>query len=207
MLRRPGLWLRVDQPVTQSIFDTRWRAFIKSRRQASCARVISRAASTSTGGTTTPVNEPASNSRASNSASLRSVLTRSEGPRGVLPGAITCIPIPAAVAARYSPKPVGPPHNTPSPDLATPTAIPQHPPTPHRTASASTLPSANQSPPRVSSGHGHQAPPTSSLPAWPDLLISWGQPEPSLRPDKPPRGVSGHHTPAVNPPGRPRHRV
>ena len=31
---------------------------------------------------------------------LRSVLTLSDEPRGVLPGAITCIAIPAAVAAR-----------------------------------------------------------------------------------------------------------
>ena len=42
----------------------------------------------------------ASNNRAKSSASLRSVLTRSDGPRGVLPGAMTCIPTPAAIAAR-----------------------------------------------------------------------------------------------------------
>jgi len=57
-------------------------------------------ASTSTGGTTTLVNEPASNRRASSSASLRSLFTRSEGPLGVLPGAITSTATPAALAAR-----------------------------------------------------------------------------------------------------------
>lgn len=31
--------------------------------------------------------------------------TRSDGPRGVLPGAITCIAIPSAAAALYSPHP------------------------------------------------------------------------------------------------------
>ncbi len=44
--------------------------------------------------------------------------------------------------------------------------------------------------PRHRSGHGR----TSSL--------IWGQPEPSLRPDKPPRGGSGHQPPGTN-----RHRV
>lgn len=38
--------------------------------------------------------------RANSSASLRSVLTRSLFPLGVNPGAITCIPTPAAIAAR-----------------------------------------------------------------------------------------------------------
>ena len=46
------------------------------------------------------VNDPASSSLASSSASLRSVFTRSDGPLGVLPGAITSTLTPAALAAR-----------------------------------------------------------------------------------------------------------
>jgi hypothetical protein len=62
--------------------------------------VAKRAASTSRLGTTTAFSCPASNSRASSSASLRSLLIRSPGARGVLLGAITSIRTPASTAAR-----------------------------------------------------------------------------------------------------------
>ena len=60
------------------------------------------------GGTTTAVNEPANSSRASSSASLRSVFTRSEGPLGVLPGAITSIATPGSARGAIEPKPSRP---------------------------------------------------------------------------------------------------
>ena len=52
------------------------------------------------GGTATGVSASAIKRRTSSSASLRSLLTRSPAARGVLPGAITCIAMPASRAAR-----------------------------------------------------------------------------------------------------------
>jgi hypothetical protein len=76
------------------------RALIKSPRTCSRVRARCRAASTNSDGTTTAVSCPAIARRASNSASLRSFLTRSPDGRAVLLGAITSISTPAARAAR-----------------------------------------------------------------------------------------------------------
>ena len=59
-------------------------------------------------GTATSLSWPASNSRANSSASLRSLLIRSPGARGVLDGATTSTRSPACSAARQSANPVGP---------------------------------------------------------------------------------------------------
>src|SRR4051794_12642707 len=63
------------------------------------------AGSSQSGGTSIALSWPASSSRASSSASLRSLFTRSAAARGVLPGAQTCIAIPARSAARVNPNP------------------------------------------------------------------------------------------------------
>ena len=103
---RPGRGLRIDPAVTQQHLRDPvtggHQIPVGTRREQ---RVSSRAASTSTGGTTTLVNEPASSRRASSSASLRSVFTRSDGPLGVLPGAITSSSIPGRARRAVEPEP------------------------------------------------------------------------------------------------------
>ena len=61
-----------------------------------------------------------------------------------------------------------------------------------RTAPASARPSSHRSPRHAPSGHGHRTQPTSSFRARPDLLNHLGSAGAALRPDKPPRGASGH---------------
>lgn len=97
-----------DAPVQQQQLGDRWRARSRSPRSASRARIRWRAESTNSDGTAIGRSWPASESRASNSASRRSVLTRSARGRAVLPGATTSTAIPAARPARASAKPVGP---------------------------------------------------------------------------------------------------
>ena len=100
--------------------------------------------------------------------------------------------------------PSGPPRNTPAPGPATRPARPSGPsiPGPNRTRDSSPLIASIAAPcvdrawtsrphPRHRSRHGR----TSSL--------IWGQPEPLLRPDKPPRGASGQLPQPVNPCRRP----
>ena len=60
-----------------------------------------------TGGPTTLVNEPASSNLASSSASLRSVVTRSDSPLGALPGAMTSTLPPGRARGKIEPRPVG----------------------------------------------------------------------------------------------------
>ena len=119
---RPGRGLGIDPAMTQQHLRDPVAGVIRSRRHASWARISSRAASTSTGGTTTLVNEPASSSLASSSASLRSVLTRSDGPLVSCPGRSpprSARPRPRHDRARTQ---SAPPHSKPSQGHANPQA-------------------------------------------------------------------------------------
>ncbi len=105
----PGLPAVVDDARgAAAACDSRCRARIRSPRQSSRARTRSRAASCSTVGIDTAVISSSRSSRARCIASRASVLTRSPLGRCSLLGAATSHRIPAAVSARYRPKPVGP---------------------------------------------------------------------------------------------------
>src|SRR5665213_1397399 len=95
-------------PWRSSSLESRCRQRIRSTRTASRARTRSRNASSSSPGTLTGCSFPASSSRASNSASRRSVFTRSPLARGILLGAATTHSTPRFASSRASPYPVGP---------------------------------------------------------------------------------------------------
>ena len=154
------------------------------------------------GGTITAVSDPASRSRASNSASLRSVFTRQTVRAASCPARPPPSAIPAATAARYKPKPgrtrlITRPHRTRQ--RPQPRDRPLQP-RPNRIRVSSPL--TNRSPRHAPTGHGHRAQPTSSFRSWPDLLISGVSRSPS-----PARQIPARSVRPLSPAGQPMQRA